>query len=522
MSQRAESGLGTVRTVRDRQGNITGYQPLLPRSLSTPPADCSNPKAYKEPVGGPLPTKAEARQILDAAIVALRRGAVVRDGVPFSHYVHQEIQSRLHEARRKYSPARANRLVSTWRSIDRLWLAGERLPSNSRSLAAFYSAPPAAALPLDLQRFFDHLRDEAEGKTGEPLSGDFIRNVARLVKASFERAGLATNPAAALKLPPKGEPRVPYLDLSAQRRLFAERGENDERRVELEDRVMIGCGMGGGLRVGELLSMEEDGVRIDDADPHLLVRYGGADRSPTKSGRARRVELLEPGLGFWRLWMDRFYRGGRLVFEGPLGGFRKHWPERFPLWAATAGVPHLSSHIMRHSYAVAMLSGTWGYSPKSLEFVQVQLGHSERSTTERFYGAFEVGTWTREARVMRGDVAEIRRSPITAIELLGLVAGATSGAAEVANRQKLRANGPPEVIPRRSPKGEENAEKQAQFGATLHQARADRIDRVLAAVAAGEPTALRQAVEVLQEERELHQQQIDLATQADESEADVG
>ena len=508
---KAEAGLGTVRTVRDRQGVITGYQPLLPRSLSTAPKDCASSKAYKEPVGTPVPTWNEARRILDAAIVALRRGSVVRQGLPLSHFVDAEIQKRLHDARRKYATlAKANRLVSTWRSIDRLWLSG----------ASFYAAPPKAIEPEDVQSFFDYLRDEAEGKTGEPLSGDFIRNVARLLKAAFARVpGLTVNPAGDLDLPPKGVPLVPFLDLAAQRRFFGS-------DVALVERVMVGCGMGAGLRVGELLPFEAADVHLDASDPHLIIRYGGSDHAPTKGGRVRRVELFEPGLGFWRLWMERFYQGGVVVFPGPLGGYQKHWPERFPSWAATAGVKRLSSHIMRHSYAVAMLSGSWGYEPKGLEFVQHQLGHAERSTTERYYGAFEAGVWSREVRHMTGRVEQIRREPVTAIELLGLVsgglAGAASGAAGGGIEQKSPRFALAGVNPRRSPKTQETAEETARLGAATHQARVDRIDAVLAVAAAGEPTALRQAVECLQEERELHQRHVDLATLPDDDEADVG
>ena len=78
----------------------------------------------------------------------------------------------------------------------------------------------------------------------------------------------------------------------------------------------------------------------------------------------------------------------------------------------------MSSHIMRHSYAVAMLSGTWGYEPKSLDFVSQQLGHADRITTERFYKKFEGGTWRREVRHMTGRSDGPRRI-WTADQLLG-------------------------------------------------------------------------------------------------------
>lgn len=409
---KSEQGRGTVRKVRDRAGNVTGYRALLPRELSTPPKDCLNRDRYQEPVGPPFATETEARTLLDAAIVEVRerRRSTLENGLTFAWYLKQEIQARLHAARRKYeSAARANKSVSTWRSIDRCWL----------SEAEWYELPPTAILHDDVQRYVTWLTDEAEGDSGEPLSGDFIRNVVRLVRASFARSLVKPNPASDLTLPPKGKPKVRYLELAAQRRLFGAAG------IPLPDRIMAGCGMGAGLRVGELLPMRVDAVRLDGANPHLWVEFGGSHNSPTKSGRARRVELFEPGLGFWRLWMTEHYTGGPMVFPGPSGGYQKHWPERFPDWAQHAGVDRLTSHGMRHSYAVAMLSGSWGYEPRSLEFVSQQLGHAELSTTQRFYGAFEQGTWQREVARMTGRVVALDpRQAVTALELLGIGHGA--------------------------------------------------------------------------------------------------
>lgn len=401
---KTEQGRGTVRTIRNRStGEILGYQALLPREQSKPPPGCANPERYQEPVGPRCATKAEARGLLDAVVLELRDRGAVKHGLPLSHYVGAAIQARYQEARRAYrNDARATRHTATWRSADRRWL----------KKASWYDWPPASIELPDLQRFFDWLRDEAEGKAGDPLSGSFVRQVASVTRAAFERAGIHPNPAADLKLPKKSEPRVAFLSLASQRLLF---GSED---IELADRIMIGCGMGAGLRVGELLAMEPADVHLDDHDPHLVVRYGGAHRAPPKGRKVQRVELFEPGLGFWRLWMEKCYTGGDLVFGGPKGGYAKAWPERFPAWAPVAAVERLSSHIMRHTYAVAVLSGTWGYEPRSLEFVSQQLRHRERTTTERFYGGYEVGVWQRDVRAMTGRAARATQ-PITAAELLG-------------------------------------------------------------------------------------------------------
>jgi len=209
-----------------------------------------------------------------------------------------------------------------------------------------------------------------------------------------------------------------------------------------------------------------------------------------KGGKVRRVELVEPGLGFWRLWMSEFYRhGDRLVFAGPHGGYQKHWPERFPAWAPLAGVERLSSHVMRHTYAVAVLSGSWGYEPKSLEFVSSQLGHADLITTQRYYAAFEQGTWAREARAMRGaGKGEPIRGPITAAELLGI---------EVANEVAPMKSAGGMVNLVRSPSltlTSETVRENDEFEAVEPQTLVAAWDAAVAAAAAGEPTAFARVI----------------------------
>ncbi len=235
---------------------------------------------------------------------------------------------------------------------------------------------PSPLAPKKFTAGDTYLTDEAENKSCEPVSASFVRQVASFCRAIFLRAHPEKpDPIARVKLPKKETPKVPHLGIASQR----------------------------------------------DANPRIIVRYGGPGHAPTKGRRERRVEVFEPGLGFLRLWMRKFYPGGSLVFAGPNGGYLKAWPEKFPGWAEFAGVDRLSSHIMRHSYAVAMLSGTWGYEPRTFEFVGRQLGHSELGVTEKYYGRFESGTWQPEVEQMvGGKVARLPRKPVTAVELLGL------------------------------------------------------------------------------------------------------
>jgi integrase len=436
MSDRVEFGRGTVRTIRNRRGVVTGYQALMPRELSRPPAGCKNPDDYREPLGDPLPTYEEARGMLDAAILKSRSDPLLGRGPTFAWFVDAEIKARHTDARRELgSEVKANRAVATWRSIERTWFVD----------APFNDWRPQQINAADLQAFVTELRDEGENQHGEPLSGGFIRNVVVLIRAALDRAGVRPNPARDLTLPDRSKPRVPHLKIGAQRQLFA------AQTVDLRDRLMIGCGMGAGLRVGELLAIEVSDVFLDRADPHVVIQYGGPNHAPTKGRRVRTVELFEPGLGFWRRWMAEHYRpGDRLVFSGPRGGFQKAWPELFQGWAPAAGMAELTSHIMRHTYAVSLLSGSWGYAPRSLEFVSKQLGHSSVQVTEWYYGAFEAGVWRREVQLMTGRPDAEARVVVTAEELLGS-SGGSVGTAPAQPTETASKSGAG-VLPRYSPK----------------------------------------------------------------------
>jgi integrase len=468
-------GQGTVKTIRNRSGEVTGYRAFLPRELSKAPPRCKKPELYQQPIGDLRPSEDDARALLNAAIVQLREGRLLRHGIPLSSYLTDEIKSRLQAAKRDYNDlARASRSVSTWRSIQNRWLKH----------AEWIDWVPSTIDSRDVQRFVNWLTDDAEGAKGDPLSGTFIRNVVNFIGAGFDRAGIKPNPAKGLDLPPKGKPAVRFLDLQAQIRFFR------CSAIELSDRIMVGCGMGAGLRVGELLAMECADVRLDDQDPHLLVRYGGAKHAPTKGRRVRRVELFEPALGFWKLWMRSVPPGQRMVFAGPSGGYRKAWPEQFPAWAPLAQIDRLSSHIMRHTYAVALLSGSWGYEPKSLEFVSQQVGHAELQTTQKYYGAFEAGTWTREVRRMTGRADGWKPGDVvTAETLLGLRAEVSNEASGGGDEPILARTGTDGVAPRHSPKYPEIASKRALFEALTPQTFAGPAVELLALASAGDGRA---------------------------------
>jgi integrase len=73
---------------------------------------------------------------------------------------------------------------------------------------------------------------------------------------------------------------------------------------------------------------------------------------------------------------------------------------------------------MRHTYAVSLLCGWWGYERREMQFVSQQLGHSELQTTERYYAKFDTEVFRQEAIRMRGRESAKPKVPITAHYLL--------------------------------------------------------------------------------------------------------
>jgi integrase len=446
---KGQRGGGTVLALKTRAGVVTGYRALLPRHLSAAPPGHANPKTFRQPVGDTFATEGEAREFLDGAILQLQKNPYVGPGDTFRTYADLELEARSAAAHRDYpTPALARAALGSWKTARTRWV----------ETAPFAGWPPRSVTADDVQDWVNWLTTRARSARGTPLASATIRLIMAFVKRAFARVkGLRPNPAAGLELPPRRAPRVPYLRLDNQRALLGRIHMADGKPLlSLADRVMIGCGMGAGLRIGELLAIEITDVHLDCEDPYLEINFGGAERSDTKAKKRRIVQLFEPGLGFWRLWLSHFYRtGSRLVFAGERGGYRADWPDQFPNWSTAAAFPNMTSHIMRHTYAVAVLSGSWGYEPRSMEFLRQQLGHSSVQITEYYYGEFAEGFSRDTVRRMTGRAPSTPKAPVTALELLGLTApflfgsalGSAVNVSERKGREKSRHKQKPRVLP---------------------------------------------------------------------------
>jgi hypothetical protein len=286
----------------------------------------------------------------------------------------------------------------------------EGMGSNWFSTAPFWERDLSLVRGPEVEAWLSHIQLTGKNARGEPVSDSWISQCAGAIRGVFRLCGMK---------PPDFQINVSHgkvdsaLSVERQKALF-------QRIIEDPvDRLMAGCQMGAGLRVGELLSLRLDRVFLGD-DPHLVIATGGPHDAPTKSGQTRRVELFEPGLGFFQRAVARSTENPlRLLFCGPRGGYLKAWGESFVAWSEIAR-EHLTTHDLRHTYAFAMLSGLWGYPPQDITFVSRQLGHADIRTTQRAYGHWDPNAGLATARRLRGEDSE-DAEPVTAAALLGEV-----------------------------------------------------------------------------------------------------
>jgi integrase len=218
---------------------------------------------------------------------------------------------------------------------------------------------------------------------------------------------LAVNPCVGIRLrrPPRTHEPWTYLLPAEQRALVA---------APLPERVLLWilCLLGTAVRVGELLALRLADVHLDDADPHIVIRYG-SPHGPTKGNLIRSVPLFGVGLRALRRWLELLpawcsdNRHG-LAFPAERGGFLlaksflvrqkrvggKHiFVNDFHDAIAAAGIVAerrhdgrpVRVHDIRHTSLVSLLCGWWGDEPWRIEDISAFAGHESIATTVKYY-----------------------------------------------------------------------------------------------------------------------------------------
>ncbi len=300
----------------------------------------------------------------------------------------------LAELGRRSVPAEAAWLVADW---GERWLDGRemahvvRYVGGERGLFRAHVAPdPIGKLALRKVTRADVLAWTARLR-GKGLATQSVRNILGVLRGALEgaldAAQVRVNVARGIRLPrqTRTEESWMWLPPAELARLVDS--------VDGPERWLVAFAAGAGLRAGELVALRAADVHED----HVVVRYGGPPKEPTKNGKIRKVPLFGIAADAWRKWQAE--RKGwacegegkanplGLAFPGRRGGYRSaDHVLRWDVWTTArkaAGVPAVRWHDLRHTCASSLVSGVWGRR-WSLEEIREVLGHSELSVTQRY------------------------------------------------------------------------------------------------------------------------------------------
>jgi tyrosine recombinase XerC len=260
-----------------------------------------------------------------------------------------------------------------------------------------YSPHTIQGYRIDLEQFVTFLV-ENQGKSDPPALADATKESMRLFLSGLVRHGMnkrsvarklaalrglfrylmlkgkvASNPARALPSLKKS----PYLPdfFRVQEMNNALEGIPQESTLGIRDRTILEMFYGTGIRLSELVNMDETNIDLDAGTIRVLGKgrkerilpLGKNLRIMIKRYLARRCEL-DPKVDETALFVNRW--GRRISARGVQVLVRK-WISK------VSDKRHISPHAIRHTFATHLLD-----AGADLEAVKELLGHSSLSTTQ--------------------------------------------------------------------------------------------------------------------------------------------
>lgn len=234
--------------------------------------------------------------------------------------------------------------------------------------------------PVDLETL---LHSKLKTRGGE-LSVQSVRHLRLLIGRMYRwaiRKGLhaGDNPAARVELPQLTEHARRIAPPGAVAQLLA---------VATEPyRTIYAIGVYAGLRSDEILGLMPE--QIDLAGRVIIVERQGK-RESTKSGRVRgvpivdqlyplleaRVAMTPPGTPLFEFVVHHPRKGTLRISPKH---YRQHILRKLYKFLDAAGLPRVTVHELRHTFATQLLEG--GADPRA---AQELLGHADLSTTQRY------------------------------------------------------------------------------------------------------------------------------------------
>jgi len=253
------------------------------------------------------------------------------------------------------------------------------------------------------------------------------RNIHATLKRALKQAvvwgELASNPAESL-VPPKASFEEESEEIRALTNeqtgvLFAAARERGDRF-----RNLYIAAVRTGLRQGELLGLKWEDLNLDTSPASVTLRRslaskigGGFYFTPTKrKSQRRRLALLDEAAAALRAQRElqdderrtRRWRENGLVFPSTIGtpmNARNLYARNFKSTLRSTGLPDISFHDLRHSFATIMLL-EWGVHVK---YVSEMLGHADTTITLNIYSHLLEGSHEVEVRRLNQVLSDSRR-----------------------------------------------------------------------------------------------------------------
>ena len=227
------------------------------------------------------------------------------------------------------------------------------------------------------------------------LDSKTLRNIHAALRTALEDAValkyIKHNPAAAVK-PPRVERKQRAVWTPAQAQAFLRALPSDRLKALFLLELTTGIRRGHlcGLKWG---NVDLDQGRITPTDSRIVLHGRARDKRGGKTANADKTIAIDTrtvaALRHWRAEQDEIrrlrgpdYEGGDLVFTTEFG--RPLHPQNLvdliERYAAEAGVPRITFHDLRHTYATAALEGG-----VPMKVVSERIGHSNVSFTMATY-----------------------------------------------------------------------------------------------------------------------------------------
>jgi integrase/recombinase XerD len=222
----------------------------------------------------------------------------------------------------------------------------------------------------DLVNFLDELEKDGLAASSRARCVSAVRG---LFKYLVVEGRLEASPVRDLKSGRRSRPMPKFLSADEILLLLAAAGGDEA--LALRDRAMLEVVYGCGLRVSEAVGLAVSGLHLDRG--YLTVLGKGSKERAVPVGSKASAAVLEY-LSRARGQLDPSGKT-RTLFVGRGGRHltRQGFWKRLRTLALKAGLPHLSPHVLRHSFATHLVEGG-----ADLRSVQLMLGHADITTTQ--------------------------------------------------------------------------------------------------------------------------------------------